>query len=113
MAGVQVVAIAAEGLGEAANQLGTDTCHFNRPPTFGHQAAHSGLVLGVGIDQAEQAHGGADVDEGPVVRDPIADGRAKGDELTGAAPDAVPRRAGPAADAQLVEGPQDAGLKPV
>ena len=76
MAGVQVVAVAAEGLGQAADDGRADRCHFNRLAAFGHQGAEASRAARVPLHQPKQAHGRADIDKGPMIGHPVPHGDA-------------------------------------
>ena len=86
-----------------ANDGRADSSHFNRLTPFGYQAAHSGILHGVGSNQTEQSHARTDIDECPVVTDPVANRYAEGDQLPGTAPDPVPVRPELTANADLLQ----------
>lgn len=87
---MEVVAVAAECVGQCANQFRADTAHFSRLSLLGHQAAHRGELVRVAFDQAKEAHRRRDVQKRTMRGDPVANARAQGRQLARAAPEAVP-----------------------
>ena len=58
VAGVEMVAVAVETLGQPADQRRTHSRHSNRAATFGHQAAHRGLADGSLLTSRNRPIGG-------------------------------------------------------